>query len=101
MATAATVTSVVSEVQGIADLILKTIEGVDPTIALPAEMANQVVDLLAGLANKAISAWSASSGVQPTVDNVQALLPNPTPLTPPNAPTPTGTPLTPPTTPSK
>jgi hypothetical protein len=85
MATAASVTGVVSEVQGIADLILKTIEGVDPTVTLPAELAGQVVDLLASLVTKALTAWSASSGIQPTVANVQALLPNPAPLTPPTS----------------
>lgn len=78
--TSTEVQTTISEVQAISDSILKTIEATDPGVALPAGTAQAIVDLFAELANKALTAWSASAGTPITVETLQALLPNPTPL---------------------
>lgn len=83
--TAADVQNTVTEVQAISDSILGVIEGAAPTLALPAEGAQALVDLFAKLINTGVMAWSASAGVPITPESVMALLPNQTPLTPPDA----------------
>lgn len=93
MATAADVSAVVTEIEAVADSILKELEVV-PAVAGPAGIADTVVELLGGLLSKALLAWSAASGTPITIESVQALLPNSTPLTPPT-PTPIGTPAEP------
>jgi hypothetical protein len=79
--TVAQVSTYVSEVAGSADLILTTIETLDPAIAPEAALVEEI----AKLAAKGLAAWSASSGTPITAESVLALLPNPTPLSPPTA----------------
>jgi hypothetical protein len=74
---------VVAEVKAAADLILTTIETVAPSVGGEAAMAQNIVDLVATMVQKALSAYSAASGVEVNAETVLALLPNPTPLTPP------------------
>jgi hypothetical protein len=82
--TAAQISSAVQEAQGVGDAILKTIEGLDPAAAVEAATIGGVVDLTEDLVEKALGAWSAASGQPITVQSVLALLPNQTPLTPPD-----------------
>lgn len=79
MATAATVSTTVTEIGTIADSILQEISAVDPAVAAPAA----IVEMLAGLVTKAIAAYSAASGAPVTVASIEALLPNPEPLSAP------------------
>lgn len=79
-----TVITAVQETQAIGDTILATLSAVDPAVALPDAAAQQILDLVAQMATKALTAWSASSGVAITAESVTALLPNPTPLTAPD-----------------
>jgi hypothetical protein len=79
-ATAASVSSVISEVSGIAEGILTALETVDPALALPAEIIAEI----AKLASTAFAALSAAQGTPITVASVQALLVSTAPL---NAPT--------------
>jgi hypothetical protein len=81
----ATVTTAINEVKLAGDTILSTLEVVDPAVALPAAAAQQVLDLVAVLVSKALTAYSAASGAPITVESVQALLANPVPLTAPDA----------------
>jgi hypothetical protein len=80
----AQVTGAINEVKLAGDTILSTLETVDPAVALPAATAEQVLNLVADLVGKALTAWSAASGVPITVESVQALLPNQTALTQPD-----------------
>lgn len=80
------ISSAVTEVQAIGDTILNTIQAVDPGIALPAASAQIILDLIAKLAATALTAWSNASGTPITVESIQALLPNQTPLSAPDAP---------------
>jgi uncharacterized YccA/Bax inhibitor family protein len=81
MATAGAVLNVVQEIEQVANEVLAGIEALDPALALPVT----AITALEGLAQAAITAWSQASGVPVTVASVQALLPNPTPLTPPTS----------------
>ena len=81
--TASEVSSAITEVQAISDSILKEIESFAPSLEVPAATAGTIVDLFSQLANLAINAWSNASGTPITVESVQALLPNSTPLTAP------------------
>lgn len=76
--------SIVTEIQGIADTILATIGVAAPGVALETAAAAGLVDLFSQLASKALAAYSEASGTPINSDTVTALLPNPTPLTPPN-----------------
>jgi len=80
-----TVVSTVTEISLISDTVLKTISQIDPGIAPEAAVVDGVVSLLSELASKAITAFSAASGVPINADTIAALMPNSTPLT---APTP-------------
>jgi hypothetical protein len=82
--TAEEIAGYVTEVQQAGDAILNTVEGLPTSIALPAETAEVILDLLAGMATTAFAAWGAARGVPITVESIQGLLPNPTPLTPPD-----------------
>lgn len=84
--TAAQVATAVQEGQDVADTILETIEGLNPAVAVPAGAAQTILDLTAQLVQKALAAWSSASGQPITVESVQALLPNPAPLDPPDEP---------------
>jgi hypothetical protein len=83
--TAGDVSQGITEVQQTGDLILAAIEGLDPAAEVDAELAGKVLDMSADLAIKAITAWSAASSTPITADSIMALLPNATPLTPPNS----------------
>lgn len=76
-------TNIVGEVKDGADAILAELEKV-PAVSGEAALTQGVVDLSTELVTKALAAWSAASGTPITVESIQALLPNPTPLTPPN-----------------
>ena len=76
----------ISEVQAVGDTILTTLETVDPGVALPAATAEVILDLVAKMAAKALTAWSEASGTPITVESIQALLPNQTPLSAPDTP---------------
>lgn len=80
-----TVATAITEIQGIGDTVLTTLGEVDPAVELPAAAAEPIVNLLASLASKALTAWSAASSTPITMESVQALMPNATPLTPPTA----------------
>jgi len=79
MATAQDVQTTVGGIQTIADEILTAIEQFEPASVVPIEIIKSVE----ALAAKAIAAWFASSGTPITVESLQALLPDATPLTPP------------------
>ena len=81
MATASSVLSTIQQIEAIANEILGTVSALDPGAALPVA----IIEAIEGLANTALSAWSASSGTPITVESVQALLPNQEPLSPPTA----------------
>lgn len=80
-----TVVSVLNEIKLGADTILSTLGAVDPELALPAGLAERVADEVLALASKALTAYTAASGTPITVESVQALLANPTPLSAPDA----------------
>lgn len=82
VSTAAT-TSAITEIQTIADTILETVQAVDPAVADVTSASQSVIDLLAELAAKALTAWSDAAGVPITQESVMALLPDATPLPPP------------------
>lgn len=83
--TAGSVSTAVTDVQDAADLVLEVLEGLDPALAVPAEAAQKLVDLTGGMLTKALAAFSAASGTPITPESVAALMPNPMPLTPPDA----------------
>lgn len=84
--TAGDISTTVAEAVAIGETILAALEGADPAVALPAEAAGGAIALAGELAQKALAAWSAASGVPITVDSVMALMPDETPLDPPDAP---------------
>jgi hypothetical protein len=77
------VTTAITEAQQVGDQVLKAVEGFLPANALPAAMAGTVLDLASQLVVKALTAWSAASGVAITPASVLALLPDQTPVVPP------------------
>jgi hypothetical protein len=79
------VASAINEVKLAGDTILSVLEA-DPALAAPAGTAEQVLNLTADLVTKALMALSVASGVPITVESVQALLPNATPLSAPDTP---------------
>lgn len=81
MATASDVLSVVQEIEQVSNEVLAEIQALDPALALPVT----AIEALEGLVQAAINAWSTASGTPVTVEALQALMPNPTPLTPPTS----------------
>jgi hypothetical protein len=81
MASIQDVLSILQEVEQASNTILATVEALDPALDLPVG----VIQAIEGLATTALSAWSTASGTPITVASVQALLPNPVPLTPPTS----------------
>jgi len=79
MATSAQVSSIVTEVSAAANTVLGVLSAVDPQLAIPDTIASQLLVLV----GKAMSAWSAASGIAITAESVQALdvapLPGPEP----------------------
>jgi len=82
---ATTIATYVREGQAIGDQILSTVAGVDPGVALPAATAGVVLDLTAQLVVKALTAWATASGTPISAESIIALLPDPAPLTEPDA----------------
>jgi hypothetical protein len=79
------VTTAVTETQAVGDTILATLEAVDPAVDIPAATAATILDLIAELVSKALTAYSAASGTPITTATIEALLPNATPLTAPTS----------------
>ena len=79
MATASSVLSIVQQAEQVGNEVLAAVQALDPSASLPVE----TIQAIEGLANVALAAWSAASGTPVTVASVQALLPNPTPLSAP------------------
>ena len=75
----------IGEVQAASDTILATVGTAAPGVALPAALAETIVDLIAQLASKAIAAYHEAQGIPITVETVRDLLPSGTPLSPPDA----------------
>jgi len=83
--TSTEITSAVTEGQAIGDSILEAIGALAPGVAVPAAFAETILNLLAKYVSKAVIAYSGASGTPITADSIAALLPNQTPLTPPDA----------------
>lgn len=83
--TAQDVSTTITEVQATADTILTVIGNTAPAVAGEAALSEEVLNLIAELASKALAAWSASSGIAITPESVAALMPNTTPLSSPDA----------------
>lgn len=80
------VASAVTEVQEVSNSILAIIEAADPAVALPAETAGSILNLLADLATKALLALTAAQATAISDSTiVSTLTPDATPLTAPNA----------------
>jgi hypothetical protein len=84
--TTADVTATVTEIQATGDSVLEIVAAAVPGVALEAGAAEQVLNLLATLVGKALTAYAAASGTPITAASVLALLPDATPLSPPDAP---------------
>lgn len=81
---AADIAVYVKQVQVAGDTILNSVEAITPGEDVTAESAEALLNLVAEMAQIALAAWSAAAGVPITVESVMALMPNPTPLTPPD-----------------
>jgi hypothetical protein len=79
--TAAEVAAAIAEIQADSSSVLAIVEAADPAFEAPIGVA----ELLASLAAKALAAWSKASATPITEASVAALMPNPQPLTPPDA----------------
>lgn len=78
--------SIIQEIEAEAQAILGVVSAAAPGIAGQIAVGEKVMELVTGLVGKALSAYEAASGVAITADSINALRPNPTPLTPPDAP---------------
>jgi hypothetical protein len=85
MPTAATLTTIVTDIQTDGNAILALLSGIDPAVAPEGAVADALLNLFAGLAQKGLAAWSASAAVPITTESVAALLPNATPLSQPSS----------------
>ena len=74
----------VKQVQVAGDTILNSVEDLTPGEDVAAESAEAILDMVAEMASLALAAWSAAAGQPITMETIQGLLPNPTPLTPPD-----------------
>lgn len=86
-----TVVTAVTEIQQVGTSILEIVKKEDPAVELPVDATESIIALAGDMAVKALSAWSAASGVPITVDSVKALLPNSAPLDLPDDPAPAAT----------
>jgi len=82
--TAAEIAGYVVEVQEAGNVILGTVQALAPNDVVPAETAGVVLNLVAVMAEKALAGWSKAAGIPITIESIQALAPNPIPLTPPD-----------------
>lgn len=83
--TASEIAQYVAEAQAAGNTILYAVGTFAPDEKIPADEAARILALVADLATKALTAWAAAADTPITVDSVKGLLPNPTPLTPPDA----------------
>ena len=74
----------VKQVQVAGDTILNSVEALTPGEDPPVETAEAILNMVAEMAQMALAAWSAAAGVPITAEAFEKLLPNPTPLTPPD-----------------
>lgn len=63
---------------------LKTVVALSPATAAPVAAVSAALPIVSSLITIALSAWSKASGQAITVESIQALLPNPVPLTAPD-----------------
>lgn len=70
----------ISGAAGVSEQILELVVGLDPDVAIPAEILEKLLPLLVTYLSKGLNAWSNASGQPITVETVTALLPNQTPL---------------------
>ncbi|HXF12239.1 MAG TPA: hypothetical protein VN517_03740 [Terriglobales bacterium] len=80
------VATAITEGQAIGDEILESIAALAPGVAVPAALAEAILNLLAKYVGKAIVGYNAAAAVPITADSILALLPNQTPLSAPDAP---------------
>jgi len=85
MADTQQVIGAVNEIISESQAVLEIISAVDPEIGGKALAAGQMAGLLAGLVTKALAAYSAASATPITPESVAALMPNPVPLSAPEA----------------
>jgi len=83
--TTATLSTVVTDIQAGGDTILGILEAVDPAVGVPAADAANILDLLAGIITKATTALTEAAQTPITAASIEALDPNPVPLTPPTS----------------
>jgi hypothetical protein len=79
MASANDVLTVLQEIETSTNAILETVAALDPAANLPVTLIEEIEKL----ATAALTAFTQASGTPITVESVQALLPNSTPLTAP------------------
>lgn len=84
MATVSDITTAVTAAQTAGDGILDIIENLDPGATVPAEVAEQVLDVTAQLVSSALAAYVAATGTPITPETIAALAPNPAPLSQPD-----------------
>lgn len=80
----AAISAAITEAQAVGNTILGTLAAVDPAVAAPAATAEVILNLVAELITKAFDAYENASGTPITVESIQALLPNQTPLSAPD-----------------
>lgn len=74
------------KIEALAQTGLKTVEALspDPTVDLAAETVSVVLPIASQLLAVALSAWTNANGQPITLEAIQGLLPNPTPLSQPD-----------------
>ena len=85
MADAQKVVDVTNEIIAESQAVLAIIGAVDPEIAGETAATSGVLAILAGLVTKALTAYAAAADTPITPETVAALMPNPVPLTEPDA----------------
>jgi len=83
-----TVEDFVVDLQGVGVVVnqgITTLEALDPAVIPEAEIAKIIFGISSQLLAATLTAWSKASGQAITVESITALLPDPTPLTPPTA----------------
>ena len=82
--TSTQISTTVTEVQSVSNQILTIVEAADPAVALPAETAGTILNLLADLAVKALAALTAAQATAISESSIASLLtPDATPLSTP------------------
>lgn len=70
----------VKEVQAIGDEILEVLETVEPGVALPAALAEKILNLAGTMITKAIDAYNGAADTPIDAQTIAALGADPTPL---------------------